>query len=127
MCMLVQCWCKVLLPAGHQNTETMLPAQSKMIFLCTNILLLASLCSPVRWIKKLNSDIFQLDGDQEREGKSVEKEEGCGAGFFCMFIEDGGDDAVNKDSQDDEKFEFEKTEEVTERVEYDTSVCHNNI
>ena len=44
-----------------------------------------------------------------------------------MFIEDGGDDAVKKDSQDDEKFEFEKTEEVTERVEYDTRVCHNNV
>ena len=115
-------WCVASLHAGHQNTETILPAQSKMIFHCTNILLLASLCSPVRWIKKLNSDIFQLEGDQEREGKTVEEEEGCGAGFFCMFIEDGGDDAVEEDSREEKKYKFDQT--VTERVEYDTKVRH---
>ena len=52
----------------------------------------------------------------------MEEEEGCGAGFFCMFIEDGGDDAVVEGSRDDKKYELEKAEEVTERVEYDTRV-----
>ena len=39
-----------------------------------------------------------------------------------MFIEDGGDDAVEEDSREEKKYKFDQT--VTERVEYDTKLRH---
>ena len=62
-----------------------------MIFQPAIILLAASLSTQsLKWMKKLNSDIFQLEAEEERGGKTIEEEEGCRPGFFCMFFEDDG-------------------------------------
>jgi hypothetical protein len=96
-----------------------------MIFQSASILLVLSLgTSAVKWVKKLNSDIFQLEFDEEREGKTIEEEEGCRPGFFCMIFEDDGFERIIKEN---ENYEDEETVEVLEKVENYTRVKQNIV
>merc|ERR1711874_84243 len=87
--------------------------QYKMIFhhASTSILLAITLATPVpsvRWIRKLNSDIFQLEVENERGEKNVEEGAACEHGFFCMFF---GDENTDVNKKDDEKFNDKKISE----------------
>ena len=68
-------------------------------------------------MKKLNSDIFQLEVENEKRGKTIEEEEGCRPGFFCMFIEDEG---LERNIEENENDADEETIEVLEKVEKNT-------
>jgi hypothetical protein len=81
-----------------------------MIFQPASILLALSLgTSAVTWINKLNSDIFELEVEKEREGVTIDEDEECRPGFFCMIFEDDGLER-----------NIEQTIEVSEKVEYNT-------
>ena len=70
-------------------------------------------------MKKLNSDIFQLEAEEERGGKTIEEEEGCRPGFFCMFFEDDG---LERNNEDKAKSADKETIVAVERVENNTRV-----
>ena len=72
-------------------------------------------------MKKLNSDIFQLEAEEERGGKTIEEEEGCRPGFFCMFFEDDGLERNNEDKEKSADKDKE-TKVAVERVENNTRV-----
>ena len=87
--------------------------------------ILLALClgtSAVKWMKKLNSDIFQLEVEEEKRGKTIEEEEGCRTGFFCMFFED---DSFERNIKENENYADEETLEVFEKVENYTRVKQN--
>ena len=75
--------------------------------------------SAIKWMTKLNSHIFQLEVEEKRGGVTIEEDEGCRPGFFCMFFEDDGFD---RNIEENEKFAKEETIEVLEKVEYNTRV-----
>merc|ERR1712218_472215 len=68
-------------------------------------ILLATLVTSVRWVKKLNPNFFLVE--HEREVTEVEEGDGCNPGFFCMFFEDG-------DAKDDLIFGDDKPETFVE-------------
>ena len=85
-----------------------------MIFQPASILL--ALClgtSAVKWMKKLNSDIFQLEVENEKRGKTIEEEEGCRPGFF-------EDEGLERNIEENENYADEETIEVLEKVENNT-------
>ena len=91
-----------------------------MIFQPATILLAVSLSTQsVKWMKKLNSDIFQLEVEEERGGRTIEEEEGCRPGFFCMFLEDDG---LDRNNEEKDKSADKETKVVVERVENNTRV-----
>ena len=73
-------------------------------------ILLATLVTSVRWVKKLNPNFFQVEN--ERGVTEVEEGDGCKPGFFCMFFEDG-------DAKDEMIVDEEKPKTFLERVECD--------
>ena len=106
--------------ARQQAAPGILTAQSKMIFQPATILLAVSLSTQsVKWMKKLNSDIFQLEVEEERGGRTIEEEEGCRPGFFCMFLEDDG---LDRNNEEKDKSADKETKVVVERVENNTRV-----
>ena len=68
-------------------------------------------------MNKLNSDIFQLEVEEKRGGVTIEEDEGCRPGFFCMFFEDDGFD---RNIEENGKYAKEETKKVSEKVEYNT-------
>ena len=106
--------------AKQQAAPGILTAQSKMIFQPAIILLAVSLSTQsVNWMKKLNSYIFQLDAEEERRGKTIDEEEECRPGIFCMFLED---DSLERNNEDNKKSADIETIVAVERFENNTRV-----
>ena len=67
------------------GSTALVTPQSKMIFHPVTILLVASLGTlALRWSRKLNPHIFQL----EEKKDMIKEEKGCKEGFFCIVLED---------------------------------------